>query len=111
MRTDRFVRLVCASLAAGVLAAQSLDPKALALFKQPPDIWPTYNGDYSGRRFSDLNQINQGNIDLLKIEWMYRVGVGPQRGVGGPTIKSTPLMVNGILYFTIPDHIFAVNAR
>jgi alcohol dehydrogenase (cytochrome c) len=27
-----------------------------------------------------------------------------------PTIKSTPF-VNGILYFTIPDHVFAVNAR
>ncbi len=43
---------------------------------------------------------------------MYRItSVGPQRGVGGPTIKSTPLLVNGILYFTIPDHIFAINAR
>ncbi|HVW86321.1 MAG TPA: hypothetical protein VHB50_16655, partial [Bryobacteraceae bacterium] len=79
------------------LAAQSLDPKTLTLFKQPADIWPTYNGDYSGRRFSDLNQINQSNIDLLKIDWIYRItGIGPQRGVGNPTIKSTPLMVNGI---------------
>ena len=43
---------------------------------------------------------------------MYRIsGIGPQRGVGNPTIKSTPLLVNGILYFTIPDHVFAVNAR
>jgi acido-empty-quinoprotein group A len=91
---------------------QALDPNALTLFKQPADAWPTYNGDYSGRRFSDLKQINQSNVDSLKIEWMYRInGVGPQRGVGTPTIKSTPLLVNGILYFTIPDHVFAVNAR
>ena len=42
--------------------------------------WPTYNGDYSGRRFSDLDQINQSNVDLLKIEWIYRItGIGPQR--------------------------------
>ena len=73
--------------------------------------WPTYNGDYSGRRFSELTQINQTNINKLKIEWMFRItGIGPQRGVGNPTIKSTPLMVDGVLYFTIPDHVFALNA-
>jgi alcohol dehydrogenase (cytochrome c) len=98
-------------LAAGLAGAQTLDMKALTLFHQPQDVWPTYNGDYSGRRFSELDQVNQGNVDRLKIEWMYRVPVGPQRGVGGPTIKSTPLMVDGVLYFTIPDHIFAVNAH
>ena len=101
--------LVC--LLPALVSAQGLDPKSLTLFKRPADVWPTYNGDYSGRRFSDLDQINQSTVDLLKIEWMYRIPVGPQRGVGGPTIKSTPLLVNGILYFTIPDHIFAVNAR
>ena len=104
--------LILTALAAAALDAQTLDMAALTLFKQPKDVWPTYNGDYSGRRFSDLDQIQQGNVDLLKIEWMYRIqGVGPQRGVGNPTIKSTPLMVDGIMYFTIPDHIFAINAR
>ncbi len=74
--------------------------------------WPTYNGDYTGRRFSELNQINAKNIKNLKIDWMFRItGIPPQRGVGGPTIKSTPLMVNGVLYFTIPDHVFAISAR
>ena len=92
--------------------AQGLNPAALSLFKQPADTWPTYNGDYSGRRFSDLDQVNQSNVDLLKIEWIYRInGIGPQRGVGNPAIKSTPLLVNGILYFTIPDHVFAISAR
>ena len=33
------------------------------------------------------------------------------RGIGEPDIKSTPLMVDGILYFTIPDHVFALDAR
>jgi len=100
------------ALLASSLYGQGLDPRTLTLFKQPADCWPTYNGDYSGRRFSELKQINQDNVDHLKIEWMYRIrGVGPQRGVGDPTIKSTPLMVNGVLYFTIPDHIFAINAR
>ncbi len=103
--------LILATSLSGILSAQLLDPAALTLFNQPPNVWPTYNGDYSGRRFSSLSEINQANVNLLKIEWAYRIsGIGPQRGVGAPTIKSTPLMVNGVLYFTIPDHVFALNA-
>ena len=112
MMLRRLFPFLCAGVFAAVSPAQELNPKALALFKQPADSWPTYNGDYSGRRYSELNQINQANVDLLKIEWMYRItGIGPQRGVGNPSIKSTPLLVNGILYFTIPDHVFAISAR
>jgi acido-empty-quinoprotein group A len=109
----RIPRLALIAFGTAILTlAQGLDRKTLTLFEQPKDVWPTYNGDYSGRRYSELSQINQSNLDLLKIEWMYRItGIGPQRGVGNPTIKSTPLLVNGILYFTIPDHVFAVNAR
>jgi acido-empty-quinoprotein group A len=104
--------LVLATAVSEMVFGQVLDPAALTLFNQPADTWPTYNGDYSGRRFSNLTQINQSNVNLLKIEWAYRIsGVAPQRGVGAPTVKSTPLMVNGVLYFTIPDHVFAVNAR
>jgi len=112
MTVPRFVLLTLAATLAGSVHAQVLDPKALTLFDQPSDTWPTYNGDYSGRRFSGLTQIDQSNIDLLKIGWMFRItGIGPQRGVGGASIKSTPLLVNGILYFTIPDHVFAISAR
>jgi acido-empty-quinoprotein group A len=93
-----------------ILAAQGLDPAKL--LQPPTDTWPTYNGDYSGRRYSTLTQINQSNIGSLSLTWMYRIAnIGPQRGVGNPEIKSTPLLVNGILYFTIPDHVWAVNAR
>lgn len=91
---------------------QGLDPNALKLFGQPQDSWPTYNGDYSGRRFSAISQINQKNIGSLKTKWKYKIsGIAPLRGIGNPVIKSTPLMVNGVLYFTIPDHVFAVDAR
>jgi acido-empty-quinoprotein group A len=103
---------ILAPLAVPAQSPSSLDPKALTLFHQPADSWPTYNGDYSGRRFSDLKQINATNIDSLKIDWSYKItGIAAQRGVGNPNIKSTPLMVNGVLYFTIPDHVFAVDAR
>src|SRR5206468_89235 len=85
--------------------------------------WPTYNGDYSGRRYSTLDQINASNVKNLTLAWIYRAnlssagalsaGEGP--AVSGSTssvsIKSTPLMVNGVLYVASPDHVWAIDAR
>ncbi len=95
-----------------ISSAQGLNPEKLRQ-REPTDTWPTYNGDYSGRRFSPLTGIDAANVHLLALAWMYRVTVpgGAQRGVGEPQIKGTPLMVNGILYFTIPDHVYALDAR
>ena len=42
---------------------QGLDPKLL--LKPAIDAWPTYNGDYSGRRFSPLTEINAANVGSL----------------------------------------------
>jgi acido-empty-quinoprotein group A len=90
------------SLRAPLGAAQSLD--AQALLKPATDTWPTYNGDYSGRRFSTLDQINAGNINSLTLAWAFHTMVPA-------AIKSTPLEVNGILYFSVPDNVWAVDAR
>jgi len=99
-------------LSPGVLLAQGLDPQKL-LQREPTDTWPTYNGDYSGKRFSPLTEIRAENVRSLAVAWMFRVTIagGTMRGVGEPEIKSTPLLVNGILYFTIPDHVYALDAR
>jgi acido-empty-quinoprotein group A len=99
------VSLALAVLALSVFAlrgaAQGLDPAAL--LKPATDTWPTYNGDYSGRRFSTLDQINAENVSSLTLAWAFRA---PRQ-----YIKSTPLEVNGILYFTAPDNVWAVDAR
>ena len=65
----------CPGLRPGApLAAQAVDPAKLA---QPPtDSWPTYNGDYSGRRFSPLTKINTANINSLSLAWVYRMNTG-----------------------------------
>ena len=77
--------------------------------------WPTYNGDYSGRRYSTLDKINQSNINSLSLAWVYRANPGRQPQAGGgnntPVIKGTPIEINGVLYVTIPDHAWAVDAR
>jgi len=91
---------VALSLRAPFGAAQGLDPALL--LRSATDTWPTYNGDYSGRRFSPLDQINASNIGSLTLAWIFPAHLG---------IKSTPLEVNGILYFTAPDNVWAVDAR
>src|SRR5580700_7953327 len=91
-----------------------LDPAKL--LKPATDSWPTYNGDYSGRRFSTLRQINQLNVKSMTLAWVYRAaagangpgtiigGTGPEvppvagreTSFGGLQIKATPLMLNGV---------------
>ena len=73
--------------------------------KPAPTSWPTYNGDYSGRRFSPLTKITPSNVKHLSLAWIYDLPAG------GGTVKATPLQVNGVLYFSTPDHAYAVEAR
>ena len=70
------------------------------------DAWPTYNGDFTGRRFSTLTKITDKNVKNLGLAWSYRV-----TGQSAAPIKATPLQVNGVLYFSSPDHVWAVDAR
>src|SRR5271167_4054468 len=101
-------RLVFPALLAASLSAQGLDPAKL--MKLSTDTWPTYNGDYSGRRFSPLSRINASNVTAMTLAWEYRINMGAA-GDDNTSIKSTPLEVNGVLYFTVPDHAWAVDAR
>ncbi len=90
-------------LLASTLLGQGLDPAKL--LQLPTDSWPTYNGDYSGRRFSPLTKINAANVDSMSLAWVYRINAT------GGVIKASPLVVDGIMYFTIPDHVWAIDAR
>jgi alcohol dehydrogenase (cytochrome c) len=106
--------LLAVALAAAALVIPASSPvltqarvTAEKLLKPGPDSWPTFNGDYTGRRFSALTKITSANVHQLSLAWMYRVAPGTP----GATIKSTPLMVDGVLFFTVPDHVWAVDAR
>src|SRR5260370_6670012 len=93
--------LLLLAVRAPFAAAQGLDPATL--LRPATDTWPTYNGDYSGARFSTLDQINAGNVGSLAPAWVCRAH--------GAVLKSTPLEVNGILYFSAPDNVWAIDAR
>src|SRR5437868_1250399 len=77
-----------------VLSAQMLDPALL--LKPPTDAWPGYHGDYSGRRYSTLDQINQSNVGQLTLAWIYRANAATDgSNVGGEYKQGDPLYWGG----------------
>jgi alcohol dehydrogenase (cytochrome c) len=118
---------------------QGLDPAEL--LKPLADSWVTYNGDYSGKRYSALTQINQKNVMNLTLAWTSKLtagsiapagafGGGGNRGGGGGapliiggegtgafdtgggvTVKASALEVDGTIYLTAPDNGWAIDAR
>jgi alcohol dehydrogenase (cytochrome c) len=106
------------------LSAQGVT--AQMLLHPPADSWPTYHGDYSGRRYSTLDQINKANVGQLTLAWTYKADLSVTAGniggeykegepiylyTGNATFKCAALLVNGVLYATMPDHAWAIDAR
>jgi alcohol dehydrogenase (cytochrome c) len=79
-------------------------PDGSGLLHPGADTWPTYHGDYSGKRHSSLTQITPANVGKMGLAWAFQTGMNTQ-------IKSSPLVVDGVIYFTVPDNIWAVDAR
>jgi alcohol dehydrogenase (cytochrome c) len=51
-----------------------------------------------------LSQITPSNVRELTLAWAFQTGQAAQ-------IKSSPIVANGILYVSVPDHVWAVDAR
>src|SRR6266542_3737771 len=61
-----------------------LDPAAI--LKPLGESWLTYSGDYTGRRYSSLTQINQTTVKNLGLAWVSRgfvQGSGPTGRAAG----------------------------
>ncbi|MBT9331021.1 acido-empty-quinoprotein group A [Paracidobacterium acidisoli] len=86
------------------LNAQDKTVDAPELLHPSADSWPIYHGDYSGKRHSPLTQITPQNVHRLGLAWAFQTDQGA-------SIKSTPIVANGILYFTVPDNVWAVDVR
>ena len=80
--------------------AQNVDPKEL--LNPPADTWLTYHGEYNGQRHSKLNQITPENVGQLKQLWRFQAA---------QAIKASPIVVDGVIYLTVPDNIWAIDAR
>lgn len=51
-------------------------------------------------RYSTLRQIDAGNVERLKEAWVFRTGK--------PGSEATPIVVDGVMYVTAPDGVYAV---
>jgi alcohol dehydrogenase (cytochrome c) len=77
--------LITASLFASpvLLAGQGRGLDPAKLLKPLADEWPTYNGDYSGKRYSALTQVNRLNVKHLTLAWTARLTGGTLPGAAG----------------------------
>jgi glucose dehydrogenase len=72
---------------------------AAAAFPNSND-WPSYGNDPGAMRYSMLRQIHAGNVDRLKLAWTFRTGK--------PGSEAIPIVVNGMMYVTAPDGVYAL---
>jgi alcohol dehydrogenase (cytochrome c) len=68
------------------------------------ESWSSYNGDYTGRRFSSLREINKANVGQLRAAWVFHPG-NSQR------LEATPVVIRGVMYVTSANDVFALDAR
>jgi len=66
--------------------------------------WTSYNGDYTGRRFSSLRQINTANVARLRAAWVFH-------SPNSDRMEVTPLVFKGAMYITSANDAFALDAR
>jgi len=66
--------------------------------------WASYNGDYTGRRFSGLTQINKANVASLAAQWVFHV-------TNSDRLEMTPEVVDGVMFVTAANDCYALDAR
>jgi alcohol dehydrogenase (cytochrome c) len=66
--------------------------------------WTSYNGDYTGRRFSSLQEITSTNVAQLRAAWVFHPG-------NTRRLEATPVVVRGMMYVTSSNDVFALDAR
>ena len=88
-----------------LMASTSLTSSRLSSPSQQAADWPAYGNTADEQRFSPLEQIHAGNVAKLGLDWALDVP-------DAVAFVSTPLMVEGVLYFSGDRSIVrAVDAR
>src|SRR5438477_13190808 len=87
--------LLCLNIGLAATAVQVAVTQAIA-----QNDWPSYGRDPGAQRYSPLTQINAGNVSTLVQAWKYETR--PASVTKGQQSKTTPLMVNSVVYFVTP---------
>jgi alcohol dehydrogenase (cytochrome c) len=70
---------------------------------QEPGNWLTYSGNYSGHRYSALDQVTPANVANLHVKWAYQFR--------DPRTEVSPIVVDNVMYVTASDRAAALDAR
>jgi quinoprotein glucose dehydrogenase len=62
--------------------------------------WPSFGNDPGAMRYSTLRQIRVDNVQRLKLAWTFRAGK--------PGSEAIPIVVDGVMYATAPDGVYAL---
>lgn len=90
------------------------------ILKPKPGDWLTYNGNLSGNRYSDLEQIAPVNVGKLALKWTFSIPLWAQFLPDTPYyrenmryfgLETVPIVADGIMYVTGPNQVFALDAR
>jgi len=83
----------------------AVDNNRLVNADNTPGDWLSYGRNYAEDRYSSLEQITRDNIKDMGLAWSLSIGTT----FNG--IETTPVVVDGIMYFTGPwSKVYAVNA-
>jgi alcohol dehydrogenase (cytochrome c) len=83
----------------------AIDVLPAELAAAPPGAnWLSYNGDFTGRRFSSLTQINPENVSQLRAQWVFHSS-------NSNRLEVTPVVVNGVMFVTSQNDTYALDAR
>ena len=79
--------------------------KPADLLVSPPGAnWVSYNGDYTGRRYSSLSRINTGNVGQLHAQWVFHAK-------DSNLLECTPVVIDGTMFVTAANDVFALDAK
>jgi alcohol dehydrogenase (cytochrome c) len=97
---------VCgAQESASASVSVKVDVQPSELRSQPVGAnWLSYNGDYTGRRFSSLDQINTENVQNLRAQWVFHMA-------NSDNLEVTPFVVDGLMIVTSANDAYALDAQ
>ena len=111
MRPPRSLIVYCSLLVLFISAVGQSGGQTANMGVQPAQLlshtinenWPSYNGDYTGRRFSSLTQITPENVGQLRAEWVFH-------SKNSGKLEVTPVVVDGVMYITASNDVYALNS-
>jgi alcohol dehydrogenase (cytochrome c) len=72
--------------------------------KEVKENWVSYNGDYTGRRYSSMDEVTPANVAHLKTKWVFQT-----KGAG--IMQVTPVVVAGVMFITRSNDAWALDAK